>query len=98
MSAQPTEPGGYEIVEREGAPGGIVPLEELRVLRALREQASPEALRAAEEAAELELEGEILNQHRDWVARGRPGARSHDDVMNELLAPSGGWTPPSRGR
>ena len=34
--------------------------------------------------------------HERWVAAGRPGARSHDDVMSELLTPSGGWTPPAR--
>jgi len=27
----------------------------------------------------------ILQRHQEWVAAGRPGARSHEDVMAELL-------------
>ena len=34
--------------------------------------------------------------HERWIAAGCPGARSHDEVMSELLAPSGGWNPSSR--
>ena len=50
---------------------------------------------SADEIEEAEIEAS--NQaHEPWVAAGRPGTRSHDDVMSELLAPSGGWTPPSR--
>jgi hypothetical protein len=38
----------------------------------------------------------VSQAHERWVAAGRPGARSHDEVMSELLAPSGGWLPPAR--
>lgn len=50
---------------------------------------------SADEIEEAEIEAS-KQAHERWVAAGRPGARSHDDVMSELLAPSGGWTPPSR--
>jgi hypothetical protein len=40
--------------------------------------ASPQAL----EEAEIEA---TLAAHDEWVAAGRPGARSHEDVMAELL-------------
>lgn len=73
-----------------------MPLSELRVLRALREQATPEAIAAAEEAAWLAEAGGARQRTDDWIARGRPGERSHEDFMNEVLAPSGGWSPPSR--
>lgn len=97
MSAQPAEPDEpYEVIHLGGEEAAIVPMAELRRLRAIARHASPEAIREAEEEAELAEAEEILARHRDWVARGCPGARSHDDVMNELLAPSGGWSPPSR--
>jgi hypothetical protein len=40
--------------------------------------ASPEA----PEEAEIEA---ALAAHDEWVTAGRPGARSHEDVMAELL-------------
>jgi hypothetical protein len=40
--------------------------------------ASPEAL----EEAEIEA---TLAAHDEWVAAGSPGARSHEEVMAELL-------------
>jgi hypothetical protein len=88
MSAQASEPGGfpYPVIHGDAA---IVPLDEIRRLRAIARHASPEAI----EAAEIEEAAEIRRQSDEWIARGRPGERSHDDVMNELLAPSGGWTP-----
>jgi hypothetical protein len=82
MSAQaaenpePAEP--YEIIHRGGGPAAIVPLAELRRLRAVERHASPEAL----EEAEIEA---TLAAHDEWVAAGCPGARSHEDVMAELL-------------
>jgi hypothetical protein len=39
---------------------------------------TPQAL----EEAEVEA---TLATHDEWVAAGRPGARSHEDVMAELL-------------
>jgi predicted Rossmann fold nucleotide-binding protein DprA/Smf involved in DNA uptake len=56
----------------------IVPLAELRRLRAVERHASPEAL----EEAEIEA---TLAAHDEWVAAGCPGARPHEDVMAELL-------------
>ena len=60
------------------AAAAIVPLAELRRLRAVERHASPEAL----EEAEIEA---TLAAHDEWVAAGCPGARSHEDVMAELL-------------
>ncbi|HJY70900.1 MAG TPA: hypothetical protein VJ347_03895, partial [Streptosporangiaceae bacterium] len=82
MSAQaadhpdPDEP--YEVIHLGGEAAAIVPLAELRRLRAVERHASPEAL----EEAEIEA---TLAAHDEWVAAGCPGARSHEDVMAELL-------------
>jgi hypothetical protein len=83
MSAQaadhpdPAEP--YEVIHLGGEAAAIVPLAELRRLRAVERHASPEAL----EEAEIEA---TLAAHDEWVAAGCPGARSHEDVMAELLS------------
>jgi hypothetical protein len=87
LPASTDEP--YEVIHLGGEQAAIVPLDELRRLRALARQAPPEAV----EAVELVEAEDIRRQHDDWIARGRPGARSHADVMDELLAPSGGWAP-----
>jgi hypothetical protein len=79
MSAQPadsTEP--FEVIHLGGEAAAIVPMSELRRLRAVERHASPDALEDAE--AEAALAG-----HDEWVQAGRPGARSHNDVMAELL-------------
>jgi hypothetical protein len=82
MSAQaadhrnPDEP--YEVIHLGGEAAAVVPLAELRRLRAVERHASPEAL----EEAEIEA---TLAAHDEWVAAGCPGARSHEDVMAELL-------------
>jgi hypothetical protein len=68
----------YEVIHLGGEAAAIVPLAELRRLRAVERHASPEAL----EEAEIEA---TLAAHDEWVAAGRHGARSHDDVMAELL-------------
>ena len=78
MSAQPTdstEP--YEVIHLGGEAAAIVPLADLRRLRAVERHATAEA----REDAEIEA---TLAGHDEWV-RGRPGARTHDDVMAELL-------------
>ena len=72
----PSEP--YEVIHLGGEAAAIVPLAELRRLRAVERHASPEAL----EEAEVEA---TLAAHDEWVAAGCPGARSHEDVMAELL-------------
>jgi len=51
---------------------------EYRLLRALERRASAEDLDAAEADA-------VLLSHQEWVAAGRPGALSHEEVMAELL-------------
>jgi hypothetical protein len=81
MSAQPTdstEP--YEVIHLGGEAAAIVPLADLRRLRAVERHATAEV----REGAEIEA---TLAGHDEWVRAGRPGARSHDDVMAELLGP-----------
>ncbi len=70
--------GPYEVIHLGGEAAAIVPLSELRRLRAVERYASPEAL----EEAEIEA---TLAAHDEWVAAGCPGARSHEEVMAELL-------------
>jgi hypothetical protein len=79
MSAQPTdstEP--YEVIHLGGEAAAIVPLADLRRLRAVERHATAQA----REDAEIEA---TLAGHDDWVRAGRPGARTHDDAMAELL-------------
>jgi hypothetical protein len=76
VSPEPAEP--YEVIHLGGEAAAIVPLAELRRLRAVQRHASREAL----EEAEIEA---TLAAHDEWVAAGCPGARSHDEVMAELL-------------
>jgi hypothetical protein len=79
MSAQPsdsTEP--YEVIHLGGEAAAIVPLADLRRLRAVERNATDQA----REDAEIEA---TLAGHDDWVRAGRPGARTHDDAMAELL-------------
>jgi len=82
MTAQPDHgpdlTGAYEVIHLGGEAAAIVPLAELRRLRAVERHASPEAL----EEAEIEA---TLAAHDDWVAAGCPGALSHEEVMTELL-------------
>ena len=79
MSAQPADSSDpYEVIHLGGEAAAIVPVAELRRLRAVERHARAEVLEEAE--AEATLAG-----HDEWVQAGRPGARSHDDVMAELL-------------
>jgi hypothetical protein len=73
---QPAEP--YEVIHLGGVAAAIVPLAELRRLRAVERHAPAGTL----EAAEIEA---TLADHREWVAAGRPGAVSHQEAMAELL-------------
>jgi hypothetical protein len=78
MSApDPAEP--YEVIHLGGEAAAIVPLAELRRLRAVERRASAEIL----EEAEIEA---ALADHREWVAAGRPGAVSHEEAIAELLS------------
>jgi hypothetical protein len=82
MSAQPTSAQGphepYEVIHLGGEAAAIVPLSDLRRLRAVERRASAEVL----EEAEIEA---TLAAHQEWVAAGRPGAVSHEEAMAELL-------------
>ena len=82
MTAQPDHSrdlnGTYEVIHLGGEAAAIVPLAELRRLRAVERHAPPAAL----EEAEIE---ETLAAHDEWVAAGCPGALSHEEVMAELL-------------
>ncbi|HEU5159489.1 MAG TPA: hypothetical protein VFU43_21005 [Streptosporangiaceae bacterium] len=85
MSAEPVESalsnGGaepYEVIHLGGEAAAVVPLHDLRRLRALERAATPEALdHAAAAAAAAELD--------EWEAAGRPGAKSHEEFMAELF-------------
>lgn len=76
QSADSTEP--YEVIHLGGEAAAIVPLAELSRMRAVERHASAEMLERAE--AEATLAG-----HEAWVREGRPGVRSHKDVLAELL-------------
>jgi hypothetical protein len=90
MSAQPIEPQpGHDVIRVGMSEAVVMPMGDYLRFRAIERHASADEI----EEAEIEASNQA---HERWVAAGRPGARSHDDVMNELLAPSGGWTPPSR--
>jgi hypothetical protein len=80
MSAQPDSPPDqpYQVIHLGGEAAALVPLADLRRLRALERHAPPEAL----EEAEIEA---TLAGYREWVAAGRPGAVSHEEAMAELL-------------
>jgi hypothetical protein len=90
MSAQPggSEPE-HDVIRVGAAEAVVVPIGDYLRLRAIEKHASAEEI----EQAEIEAASQA---HERWVAAGRPGARSHDDVMSELLIPSGGWTPQAR--
>jgi hypothetical protein len=82
MTAQPDHgrdlADEYEVIHLGGEAAAIVPLADLRRLRAVERRAS------AEVREEVEIE-ETLAAHDDWVAAGCPGALSHEEVMAELL-------------
>jgi hypothetical protein len=86
MSAQPIEEPGtgepFEVIHLGGEAAAIVPLSELRRLRAIERHASPEAIE------EAEIEASVA-RHRAWVAAGRPNAEPHERVRAELLAELG---------
>ena len=76
QSADSTEP--YEVIHLGGEAAAIVPVADLRRLRAVERHAPAEV----REDAEIEA---ALAGHDEWARAGRPGARAHDDVMAELL-------------
>ena len=79
MSAQPIDSTGpYEVIHLGGEAAAIVPLADLRRLRAVEQLATAEV----REDAEIEA---TLAGHDEWLRAGRPGARIHAEVMAELL-------------
>ena len=79
MSAHPAERiSGHDVIRLGGETAVVVPADEYRILAALRERSTPEAIEEAEADA-------VLAEYDDWVARGRPGAKSHDEFMAEIL-------------
>jgi hypothetical protein len=85
MSAQaadgyaPEEP--FEVIHLGGQAAAIVPLTELRRLRAIERHASPEAIDEAEADA-------IMAEYAEWAAAGRPGALTHEQAIRELISGS----------
>jgi hypothetical protein len=90
MSARPTESRPRHDVIHVGTSEAVVlPMDDYLRLRAIERHASAGEI----EEAEIEAATQV---HERRIAAGSPGAQSHDDVMSELLAPSGGWNPASR--
>jgi len=84
MSAHPTaEP--HEVIHIGEHAAAVVPVDDLRRLRAIARHASPDAL----VAAELEEAAEIRRQSDEWIAAGRPGAVSHEAFRKVLLGEAG---------
>jgi hypothetical protein len=75
--------GPYELIHLGGEAAAIVPLSDLRRLRALERIASPQELEDAEIAATSE-------DYREWTAAGRPGALPHAEVRRMLLGHDAG--------
>lgn len=88
MSAQPIEPE-HGVIHVGASEAVVLPMGDYLRLRAIERHAS------AAEIEEAEIEAAV-QAHERWIATGCPGAQSHDDVMSELLAPSGGWHPVPR--
>ena len=86
MSAQPAEPGQHGLIRPDDqvihGDAAVISLDELRLLRALKMNATPEAIEEAQIAADIE-------GHRAYVAAGSPGAEPHEKVRAELLAELG---------
>jgi hypothetical protein len=86
MTAQPAsshpESGPHDVIHLGGETAVVVPEAEYRRLRALERQASPEELESAEAAAAME-------EYREWVAAGRPGAVPHAEARRMLLRDAG---------
>jgi hypothetical protein len=88
VTAQPTDPapvpdtGPYEVIHLGDEAAVVVPVADFLRLRALERSAPAELL----EEAELEA---AFAGYRQWVAAGRPGAISHEEMAAELLGEPG---------
>jgi hypothetical protein len=80
MSAQPGDIAvSHDVIHLGGETAVVVPLEEYRLLKALRERATPEEIEEAEFDA-------AIAEHEAWEAAGRPGGTiPHEVVAAELL-------------
>ena len=74
----PAEDEPFEVIHLGGEAAAIVPLAELRRLRAIERHASPQTIEEAEAEA-------VIAEYREWVAAGRPGALTHEEAMAKLL-------------
>jgi hypothetical protein len=77
---QPPDSGAHDVIHLGGEAAVVVPLAEYRRLRALARLASPDDLDGAEAAAAIE-------EYREWLAAGRPGAVTHEQARRLLLGP-----------
>jgi hypothetical protein len=82
-ATQPPDSGPHDVIHLGGEAAVVVPLAEYRRLRALARLASPDDLDGAEAAAAIE-------EYREWLAAGRPGAVSHEQAARLLLGPEHG--------
>lgn len=71
----------FEVIHIGEHAAAVVPVDELRRLRAIARNASPDAVAAAE----LEEAAEIRRESEEWIAAGRPGAVSHEVFRKVLL-------------
>jgi hypothetical protein len=78
VSMSEPAPWPYEVIHLGGEAAAVVPLDELRKLKALERRAT------AEELDEAELEAAFA-RYLEWEQAGRPDAVSHAEVMAELL-------------
>jgi len=79
-TAERLDSGAHDVIHLGGEAAVVVPLAEYRRLRALARLASPDDLDGAEAAAAIE-------EYREWLAAGRPGAVSHEQARRLLLGP-----------
>jgi prevent-host-death family protein len=69
----------HTVVQRGGETAVLVPVDEYRMLTALRDRASAEEIEMAETDA-------AIAEHEAWKAAGRPGGTiPHGVAMGELL-------------
>jgi hypothetical protein len=84
VSAQPVGHADEEpqVIHLGGEQAVVLPIDEYRRLLALDRLAS-------EEDQENALAESVMERHREWVAAGRPGVKSHAQVREMLLGGSG---------
>lgn len=85
MSAEPIESTpveaateSYEVIHLGGETAAVVPLRDLRRMKALERRASTGDIEEADAEA-------MYAEFREWEAAGRPGAISHEEVTRFLL-------------